>query len=409
MKEPMTWSLSKKSAVVPVLGFGQIVTWGMTYYLPAILTRPVITDTGWSEQAVVGMFSIALLTSGLAAPFAGRLIAGFSGRLVMAGGVALCAVGLALMGVSTAFPVYALGWIVTGTGMSASLYGAAFSTISQISGQRARQAIVNVTLFGGFASSVIWPVGGWLLQWMDWRGLCLSYAAFQILFVFPLYLLVLPRKQAASDSEPSGGIPKPVAVDPVSTAAPHPLAFTAMATNVVLMAFISATLSVYLIVILEKLGATTAAAIALAALMGPSQVLARLIERFSGQRLHPLWTLLGSNLLVIAGLLLLLSGFPSLALGVVIYGAGNGLVSIIKGSVPLVIFGARNYPQLIGLLERPVLITQAAAPFLSTIALGMFGWQGVVILLSGLAMLTLPSSIWLLHNQLHPPRFLRID
>jgi predicted MFS family arabinose efflux permease len=227
-------------------------------------------------------------------------------------------------------------------------------------GRSARRAITVVTLFAGFASTVGWPMTATLLPMVGWRGTCLVYAAVNLALVLPIYLL-LPRRAAPAEADAATTAPD-------TTEAPLPAAwvrrsFLLLATFFTLRAVISATLSVHLIVVLGGLGLSVGAAVAAAALMGPSQVGGRLLEFTLGKAAHPLTAArLGGALLPAGALLLVLAGPVAAVPFVLLYGASNGIMTISRGAVPLALFGPRGYPVLMGKLAMPILLAQAAAP-----------------------------------------------
>ena len=157
--------------VVGCLGTAQILAWGMSYYLIAVLAKPIETDTAWGLPWIVGGLSIAFLISGLVSPKVGRLIDRFGGRPVLAASAILLAIGLATIAAAPTLPVYLAGWCVLGAAMGAGLYDPAFATIGRIYGDQARSAITLTTLYGGFASTVCWPLSAVLVEQIGWRGL----------------------------------------------------------------------------------------------------------------------------------------------------------------------------------------------------------------------------------------------
>ncbi len=190
-------ALPDRRVVIPALGITQIFAWGSTFYLPAALAPLIATDTGWTYDLIVGGVSVGLLVAGLASPRVGRLIAAKGGRPVLAIGALLLAAGLFGVGTAGSFAWYLAGWVVIGLGMSASLYDAAFSTLGRIYGARSRTALTSVTLFGGFASTVCWPLSAFLAARYGWRGACFTYAAIQLAVALPIHLFALPRATAS--------------------------------------------------------------------------------------------------------------------------------------------------------------------------------------------------------------------
>jgi MFS family permease len=366
--------------VVTALGITQILAWGSSYYLPAVLAQPIATDTGWPWTWVVGGLSLGLLVSGLAAPLVGRLIHRHGGRPVLAASAILLAAGLLGLALAPDLVLFLASWLVVGLGMSAGLYDAAFSTLGRIYGQTARQHITSLTLFGGLASTACWPLSAYFVSELGWRGACLAYAAIHLVLTLPAYLLALPKQPPALDE------PKPAGADDTGPPVRFRSVFVVMAATITLSAVISTVISVHLLTILQARDIALAAAVALGALVGPSQVGARFIEMLIARYHHPIWTKVASVVLVALGLALLWSHAPVVTLALVFYGAGIGLESIARATVPLSIFGARDYAPIMGRLAMPSLITQAAAPTVGALLIQAFG---IDIALSAVVVATL--------------------
>ncbi|HEX6103471.1 MAG TPA: MFS transporter, partial [Alphaproteobacteria bacterium] len=325
--------------MVPTLGLMQILAWASSYYLPAVIAKPVAESMGWPLSWAVGGVSLGLLASGLVASRVGRAIDRRGGRPVLAASAVLLAGGLSTLALSSALGSYLAGWVLMGLGMGAGLYDAAFAALGRTYGEAARRAITALTLFGGFASTVGWPLSAWLVESLGWRGACLAYAAIQLAVVLPTYLLVLPREAARAQTV---GLPQPApsrsGASP-RTASRRTLLITLLALAFTLGDVIWSVLSVHLIVLLQAREVPLAEAVALGALVGPSQVAARAVEMLTGRHYHPIWTLTASSLLFAAGVALLWAGQPLLAIGFILYGAGGGMRSIARGTLPLALFG----------------------------------------------------------------------
>ncbi len=366
--------------VVTVLGFLQILAWGSTFYLLAVLAPAIVADTGWTTDWVIAGVSVGLLVAGIVSPRAGRLIGANGGRVALAAGAALMGAGLLLLGTAQNYVWYLAAWVVIGGGMGAGLYDAAFATLGSIYGRDARNAIASVTLFGGFASTVCWPITALLIEYAGWRGACFGYAAVFIGVAVPAYLLILPRRSfiapAASQTVTPG----------VRLARHEVWLFVLLAAVVTIAAAILSMMGNLILLLLQARGLDLAAAVALGALIGPSAVGARMIERFAGNQYHPIWTMIASTLLVATGVLLFLFEFTFIALGVIGYAAGNGIGTIAKGTLPLALFGPERYPALVGRLGLPVMVAMAAAPFAGAVAyrLGGAGWT--LLILTALAL-----------------------
>jgi len=381
-----------RGTVITVMGIGQVLVWGSSYYLPAVLAKPIASQTGWPLSWVIGALSLALLVSGLVSPKVGGLIERYGGRPVLMASAALMAAGLAILAAAPNLAVFTLGWLVLGGAMGAGLYDPAFATLGRLYGQGARAIITTLTLIGGFASTVCWPLSALLLERFGWRGACLAYAALNLMLVLPLYHFGLPvekphsaRPQRRSAAASGTAIPPP-------HDARHRVLFWLVAVTMTLSSIIAAVMSVHLLTVLQQRGVTLAAAVALGAVVGPCQVGARLIDLLFGRRTHPVWEGLLSALFVSIGLSLLLVRREAVLIGLVIYGGGIGLRSIVRGTLPLALFGPEGYPTLVGRLALPMLLGQAAAPLAGTVLLERFGGRGVLLALLALALVTLALS-----------------
>jgi len=347
--------------VVGTLGVAQILAWGMSYYLIAVFAKPIDADTGWGLTWVVGGISVGFLVSGLVSPRIGRLIDRFGGRPILAASAPLLALGLAILAFAPNIAVYVAGWCVLGLAMGAGLYDPAFATLGRIYGEQARSAITLLTLYGGFASTVCWPLSAFMIERIGWRGACLAYAAIALFIILPLYAFALPRE---TETPPAKAATKGGTIAPRMR-----LAFWLVAANLTGASILMTIVSIHMITLLQARRVELAVAVALGALIGPAQVGARIVEAALGRNFHPVWTMIASNILAAAGLGLMF-GDPSLAAaGLILYGSGAGIRSIARGTVPLAIFGREGYPTLMGKLAMPSLIAQAASPSLGALLL----------------------------------------
>ena len=358
-----------------MLGVTQIFAWGSSYYLPAVLAKPIASDTGWSLSWVVGGLSLGLLIAGLVSPWVGRAIARRGGRPVLAVSAGLLAAGLSALALAHSLPAFLIAWSLIGIGMGAGLYDPAFATLGRLYGHEGRSAITALTLFGGFASTVCWPLSAFLDARLGWRGACLVYAGFQLAVALPAYMFVLPRESPPT-APPSASLNSQLRAH--TSHSPRGSIFLLVAATITLSSVISTTLSVHLLTVLQAKGLTLAAAVGLGALVGPSQVAARAVEMIIARYHHPIWTKVASTSLVAAGLAALWIGAPIIPLALALYGAGIGLESIARGTLPLAIFGPTRYPVLIGRIAMPSLIAQAAAPSIGAALIEAGGVDGAV-------------------------------
>lgn len=376
--------------VISALGVVQILAWGSSYYLPAVLAAPIAADTGWPLSWIVGALSIGLLAAGVVAPYVGRAIGETGGRPVLATAAILLAAGQFILGMAPNLPVFVLGWIVLGTGMAAGLYDAAFSTLGRLYGGTARSAITLLTLWGGFASTVCWPLSAYLVAHLGWRGTCFAYAAIQLLVSLPIVLIILPKVPPELTKAKVGGRGPTVELLPAERGA-----FRVLSGIMIIGGAITAIVGVHLLTLLQAQGIGLAAAVALGALVGPAQVGGRIVEMAGGGRHHPMWTMSAALGLIAFGLAMLAFGTAPIALALILYGAGNGVFSIAKGTLPLAQFGPQRYAPLVGRLARPSLIAQALAPTIGALLIekGGTSWTYMALMLLGLANACLGVSL----------------
>lgn len=374
--------------VISALGIIEILAWGSSFYLPAVLAGPVVESTGWPLAGVVGGLTLGLLVAAFASPHVGVAIHRHGGRPVLALAALLLAAGLTTLALAPALPVYLAGWLLLGLGMACGLYDPAFATLGRLYGTAARPAIAALTLWGGFASTVCWPLSAFLVAHVGWRGACLAYVGLHLGVTLPLVLLVpkAPALPAAEDHQARTG--------PLS--ASERRAFLLFAGVLILGGAIMSLVSVHLLTLLQARGVALASAVSYGALIGPAQVGARLVEMSFKGRHHPLWTLTAALVLVALGLALLALGLPWVGGWLVLYGGGNGIYSIARGTVPLALFGPVRYPLVVGRLARPGLIAQALAPpagaFVLTHARPDALWW--LLLALSLANLGLVTALW---------------
>ena len=359
--------------VIPVLGMTQILAWGSSYYLLAVLAAPIAADTGWPLAWIVGGLSLGLLTAGIVSPRVGGSIQRLGGRPVLAFSAACLGLGLAGLGLSPNLLVYIAAWLIVGIGMGAGLYDAAFATLGRLYGLKARSAITALTLFGGFASTLCWPLSAWLVSELGWRGACFVYAGTHLGLLMPLYLFALPREperpMPTKPEQAQAAVGSPDA-RPVRASG---LLFILVALTITVSSMISALLSVHLLTILQARDIALAAAVALGATVGPAQVGARVIEMAISRYHHPIWTKLASTVFVTIGVGALWAGFPLISAALIFYGAGIGIESIARGTLPLALFGEERYAVVMGRIAMPSLIAQAAAPSVGAVLIDRFG------------------------------------
>src|SRR5450759_5483311 len=184
--------------VITALGIAQILAWGTSFDFAAVFAEPIVRDTGWSLGWVVGGTSIGLLVAGLISPQVGKVLDVHGGRPVLLASSLFYAAGLIGVGLAPALPVYLLAWALIGIGMGTGLYDSVFAALGRLYGSGARGPITNLTLFGGFASTVCWPLSAFMIEHAGWRAACFIYAALHLVVALPLQMAVIRRAPKAA-------------------------------------------------------------------------------------------------------------------------------------------------------------------------------------------------------------------
>ncbi len=408
-----------RGRTIVTLGSTQTLAWASSYYLPALLAEPMARDLGVSTPTAFGAFSVALAVSASVGPASGRLIDRVGGRPLLMSTNLLFALGLVALGLAPNAALMFAAWCLLGIAMGSGLYEAAFATLVRLYGDASRNPITGITLIAGFASTVGWPLTTLFEAQFGWRGACFAWAALHLLIGLPLNA-TLPRARpvaagatvapAATSGAPGAATAthaaEPGAVahaaEPVAGAqVPAPLARPGLTAALLAFAFAAAwfvatAMAAHLPRLLQLSGATLAVAVGVAALVGPAQVAGRLLEFGVLRRVHPL---LSARLAAlghpVGALALLLFGAPAATLFACLHGAGNGMLTIAKGTLPLVLFGAQGYGQRQGWITMPARVAQALAPVAFGLAIDRLGlgalWLSGLIVLAGFgALLVLP-------------------
>jgi predicted MFS family arabinose efflux permease len=360
---------SKRTArPIAILALTQVISWGTLYYAFAIVARDIERTLGLSPQLVFGAFSWCLLVAGIVSTPVGILIDRVGGRLVMAGGSLLCGSGFLLLSQAQSALGYVIAWTVLGMSMSAVLYEAAFATLIHRFGAESRRPITTLTLFGGFASTVFWPLTLYISTRVGWRDTFWYYGLLQLLLCLPLHLLL--EREAAPAARARGTNSADLTL---RQALRHP-AFWTLAFAFACNSFIFSGLSVHLIPILHGFGHPLETVVLMAALIGPMQVAGRIGEMALGHKVAPqtVGTLCFAALPG-ALLALLFFGRAQFAMGLfcVLYGLSNGILTIVRGTVPQLLFGARHYGAISGALSGPSLLAKAAGPLAIASVIGL--------------------------------------
>ena len=377
---------------VVALGITQITAWGTSYYCLGVLAGPISRDTGWGRGFVFLGFTVALLAMGLVSGAVGRAIDRHGARAVMTLGTALVSAGLFALSQVRSEAVYLVVWAFIGVGMRLCLYDAAFAALVQVAPSRGRKAISYLTLFGAFASSVFWVVGHALEEQLGWRQTLVVFALINLTVCLPLHWLGLARRESDRRAGPAGG-PVESADGPPLEGTPRSIAIALFALIMSLNGFVFGVISVQLVPLLEAAGLATAAAVWIASLKGVAQFGGRVVEIGFARNLRAITVGRIAIGILPPALALLLAGTGSLPLIVaftLLMGASQGVITIVRGAVPLALFGVRGYGAVLGVIATPVLVVNAASPAVFAWIVDRWGWgPGRVSLLVGC------SAAWL--------------
>ena len=356
-RDPHLWR------TVSALGLAQIISWGTLFYTIAVLGGAMRQDLGISDIVLFGSFTAGLFLSGVASPLVGRQIDAHGGRRVLAMGSIVGALASVVLATAQGQFSMLAGWLLAGVAMSACLYDPAFATLHQISGTAYRRAVTALTLFGGFASTVFWPLSQYLLDEVGWRQAFGVYAGLHLFVCLPVHLLLVPRMPGAHLAAQG-----PPALPEVRDG--DRAVFGWLATALALAAFMGTAMAAHVIDLLTATGLTARDAVLVGSLIGPMQVAGRVMEFAFGRNMRALavgtlaFALMAASLAVftqVHGVWIVALAFA------MIYGWSNGVMTIVRGTVPAELFGPKGYGALLGRLARPQFILKSSAPLALTL------------------------------------------
>ena len=291
-------------------------------------------------------------------------------------GTVLVSAGLFALAHVRSEPAYLAVWAFLGLGMRLCLYDAAFAALVQIAPSRGRTAISYLTLFGAFASSVFWVIGHDLNQRVGWRQTLVLFALINLAVCLPLHWFGLSRREAPGSAPTAPGRPA-TKEDPPLEGRARSAAIVLFAVVMSLNGFVFGVVSVQLVPLLEAAGLATAAAVWIASLKGVAQFGGRVVEILFARNLRAITVGRIAIGILPPSLLLLMMGTRSLPLVVaftLLMGASQGVITIVRGAVPLVMFGAKGYGAVLGVIAMPVLIVNAASPSVFAWVTDRWGW-----------------------------------
>ncbi len=384
--------LSPAHRAIAGLGFTQIVGWGTTFLMPAVLGRHIQDSLGLASEVIFAGITVMFGVGSLLAPQVGRLIDRTGARSLMASGSALYAVALAALAFSQGLVSYLSCWAAMGIASTLALSTPSSIALAQVAGPGARRAIAMLAIIGGFASTVFWPLSGALDVALGWRGTLLVYAAIHLFACLPVHLLVLPAQppahHLAATNPAASGVPSEV----------RSRAFLLLSVTLSSGAFVFTGAMVHMIELMRGLGHPAASAVFLASLIGPSQVTVRVFELLFGHRYSIMNSaVFGSAMLVVGLAVALIDGgnFVLALVCILSYGIANGLKAVQRATLPLALFGRGQFGAYMGRLALPQGIVSASAPPVIAAVLTSWGTAGALWLIFAAATLSLVSMVLL--------------
>ncbi len=374
------------------LGVSQLVGWGAMHYLIGVFGQAIGSELGWRPALVQGGFSLALVVMGLTSGIVGGWINRYGGRRAMMAGCWCGALGCALLATTHGSAQYFLGWLLLGCGMRLALYDAAFATLADLGGAASKRAMSQITLFGGFASTAFWPLGQFLMQHIGWRGALWVYAAL-LLFASALHLAIPAR---AADGSPPPAAPSVAGEVAAPSSIRRDVDKWLYGFIAAVVMFMQIGLAAHFIELLRGADWNAATAVALASVFGVGQFSGRAWVVAWGWRIDAVrLNLLPASLLCGCFVLYLLAGSTLVGAAVFafFYGTGNGIATVTRGAMPLLLFDSASYGRIVGAILRPAFMLSAAAPIAFALSIGWWGHETTVALALVLAVALLGASV----------------
>lgn len=365
------------AGVVSALGLTQIIGYGTLYYSFSILAPGMALDLGLSLEWVFGIFSASLFVGGLSATFIGRHMDRVGAATVMTAGSAFSAATLVLCAWSPSVAVFALAIVLLEVSSGMVQYQAAFAALVESEPKTAPRSTTYLTLIGGFASTIFWPISAALTGYLSWREIYVVFAVLNLLICMPLHFWIMRAGRIASKADTSRV--REVVVGALASKARR-RGMVLVSTAFALLGFTLAAILAHMVPMLTALGLGTAAVV-IGSLFGPAQVMSRLFNMIFGTRLSPPALAILSAVLIVLGVAILgvsRGSLPGAVAFAVCLGLGSGINSIAQGSLPLYLFGSDGYGTITGKMAAARLAVGSAAPFLFASAMENLGIGGAL-------------------------------
>jgi MFS family permease len=374
---------------VNALGITQITAWGTSFYCLGVLSKPIAAETGWSISTIFLGFSIALVVMGVISTTVGRLIDRIGARTVMSVGAVIVSAGLLWLSQVRDVASYYATWALIGIGMRCCLYDAAFAALVQVVPSRGRLAISYLTLYGAYASTVFWVIGHYLNEAYGWRGTLAIFAAVNLVVCLPLNWFGLSGRETATPA--AAREPQRAVEETVLQGRRRTVGIGLFALIMSLNGFVFGVISLQLVPLLEAAGLAGAVAVWVASLKGHGQFGGRLVEIFFAKNLKAMTVARIAIGVLPPALVLLMVAQGQLWLLVaftLMLGASQGVITIVRGAVPLALFGAEGYGAVLGLIATPILLVNAFSPTVFAVIVDQVGWHDAFYVLLACSILT---------------------
>lgn len=373
---------------IALVGLAQIIGIGSLFYAFPALSPAIAAEFEYSVSWLLGCLTATILVAGVASPWIGRLIDRHGGYKIIVFGSALGAASLAALALSSGLVTLTLALLAIQLSSGLTLYEAMFPALMQIERERAQRLITEVSLFGGLASTAFWPLTQWVFEQVGWRDTLLIYATMNLVCT-PIYALTM-RKAKPLPLLGASGSPSP---PPAATGSRNMVVFTAA---ICLISFSQQAINYDFVPALLAHGLDGGTVAILGALLGPATVVARLLDISFGWRFKHI-TVAGASIALMSAALLVPALVPLGSLGglicfALLFGIGQGVFVIARGTLPLTLFGPVGYGTRLGVINAYRRYVVATAPFLFAFAIEQLGVRAAFALLAlisfaGLALL----------------------
>ena len=351
--------------MVWAMAVAQVISWGTLYYAFSLFVVPMQESLGWSRPLLNGALSLGLLGTGAVAFPVGVWIDRHGGRGVMAlgslvGGLLL----LAWSQVETPWVFYLI-WVGIGASLAGVLYEPAFAVITATFGTDARRGITAMTLVGGFASTVFMPLTQYLIMAMDWRQALLVLGGLNLAVCLPLHILFVPRAPASRSPEQRPAAQHTASTRHEITTLMRSRVFWGLALWFTAASVTTSAMIFQYVPLLTAWGVEMTAILTSVAIIGPMQVAGRVVLMLLSTRLGTREMGMAITVLLPAAVLTLLvlpHTLVWLGLFAALYGTGNGIVSIVRGTAVTDLLGRAHYGTINGALTIPYNVAKALAP-----------------------------------------------